>query len=204
MAVPSYALGNMAELKIAPSRESSSAPAVILSLLVLAAIAAALFYFNPHKVSEFKVTSVDTYAPHTTFAALEGPTPNGMHVLDAPTDSTENDLYVIAHVSLTDKLRLPLFVSGAVAHAKLADGTELEANLLSASDLKRLEVIFPSLRGRVADPISDGDEIQPGQTRIGTVVLPFPGQTDDAWHSKKSATLTVQLRNQDPQTTAIP
>ena len=194
----------MADLKIAPSRDSSNAPALILSLLILAAIAAAIFYFNPHKVSEFKVTSVDTYAPHTTFGALQGPTPNGMHVLDTPTSTTENDLYVIAHVSLTDKLRLPLFISGAVARVKLGDGTELESNLLSASDLKRLEVIFPSLREHVTDPISDGDEVQPGQTRTGTVILPFPGQTDDAWHAKKSATLTLQLRNQNPQATAIP
>ena len=194
----------MADLKIAPARESGNAPALILSLLILAAVAAAIFYFNPHKVSEVKVTNVDIYAPRTTFGALDGPTPNGMHVLDAPTTSTENDLYVIAHVSLTDKLRLPLFITGATAHVKLSDGSDLEANLLSASDLKRLAVIFPSLRQRASNPISDGDEIAPGETRIGTMVLPFPGQTEDAWHNKKAGTLTIQLRNQGPQTTTLP
>ncbi len=194
----------MADLKIAPARESGNAPALILSLLILAAVAAAIFYFNPHKVSELKVTNVDIYAPRTTFGALDGSTPNGMHVLDAPTTSTENDLYIIAHVSLTDKLRLPLFITGATAHVKLGDGSDLEANLLSASDLKRLAVIFPSLRQRASNPISDGDEIAPGETRIGTMVLPFPGQTEDAWHNKKAGTLTIQLRNQGPQTTTLP
>ncbi len=194
----------MADLKIAPARDSGNAPALILSLLILATVAAAIFYFNPHKVSELKVTNVDLYAPHTTFASLDGPPANGMHVLDAPTTSTENDLYVIAHVSLTDKLRLPLFITGATAHVKLADGSDLEANLLSASDLKRLAVIFPSLRQRVTNPMSDGDEISPGETRTGTVVLPFPGQTEDAWRNKKAGTLTIQLRNQGPQTTTLP
>ncbi len=195
----------MAELKIAPARESSNAPAVIISLLVLSAVAAAIFYFNPHRVSDLVVTSVNSYAPHTTFSALDGgPTPNGMHVLDAPTTTTENDLYIIAHVAFTNKLRLPIFITGANAHVKLADGTEVDANLLSASDLKRLEVIFPEIRRHAIDPISDGDEIRPGQTRIGTVVLPFPGQTTDTWNSKKSATLTMQLRNQDAQTTELP
>ena len=195
----------MADLQIAPARQSNSAPALILSFLALAAVAAAIFYFNPHKVSELKVTSVDTYTPHTTFGALDGPTPtNGMHVLGTPTTSTETNLYVIAHVSMTDKLRLPIFISGAIAHATLADGTQLESNLLSAVDLKRLEVIFPDIGKHAADPITDGDEIAPGQTRIGTLVLPFPGQTADVWQSKKIATLTLDLRNQGPQTTALP
>ena len=197
--------GTMADLKIAPAHESSNTPAVLLALAILAAIAGAIFYFNPHKIAELKVTSVDTYSPKTTFTAMEGAgAGNGTHVLDAPTTSTEDDLYVVAHVSMTDKLRLPLFLTGAVAHVKFADGSEMDSNLLSASDLKRLGVIFPDIRREAQDPISDGDTIQPGQTLKGSLVLPFPGQTADAWHSKKQATLTLQLRNQGPQMTILP
>lgn len=194
----------MADLKIAPARESGNGPAVVIAFLILAAVAGAIFYFNPHRVSDFKVISVDTYAPRTTFGPLDTPTPNGMHVLGAPTTSTEDDLYVIARVQLIDKLRLPLFITGATAHVTLADGSELESNLLSGSDLKRLGVIFPEIHSRATAPISDGDEVLPGQTRTGTLVLPFPGQTADVWHSKKSATLTLTLRNQEAQKTAIP
>ena len=187
----------MASLQIAPARQASQAPALILSLLILAAVAAAIFYFNPHKISELKVTSVDTYAPHTTFGALEGATPaaNGMHVLSGPTTSSEDNLYVIANVSMTDKLRLPLFITGATARVTLADGTQLESNLLSAADLKRLEVIFPDIRQHA---------VAPRQTRVGTLVLPFPGQNAEVWHNKKAATLTIDLRNQGPQTTTLP
>lgn len=195
----------MADLQIAPARTSSNAPAVIIALLILAAIAGAIFYFNPHKISELKVTSADVYAPKTTFTSLDAPgAMNGTHVLDAPTTATENDLYVIAHVSMTDKLRLPLFITGAVAHAKFADGSEMDSNLLSGTDLKRLAVIFPNLGQRAKNPISDGDTIEPGQTRTGTLVLPFPGQTAETWQTKKLATLTIQLRNQGPQTTVLP
>ena len=194
----------MAELQIAPARSTSNAPAVLAALVILAAVAAAIFYFNPHKVAELRVTAVDTYAPRTTFTSLDTPAANGMHILDAPTSSTEDNLYVIANVSLTDKLRLPLFISGAVAHVTFADGSELEANLLSRNDLKRLGVIFPEITRRAVAPLSDGDEVNPGQTRVGTLVLPFPGQTAEAWHAKKLASLTIELRNQEPQTTALP
>ncbi len=194
----------MAPLQLAPARQTSNAPAVIVSLLILSAIAAALFYFNPHTVSEFRVTSTDTYAPHTTFNSLDAPSANGMHVLGTPTTTTEDNLYVIAHVQLTDKLRLPLFITGATARVTMADGTQYESNLLSGTDLKRLEVIFPDITQHAVNPIYDGDQIAPGETRTGTIVLPFPGQTADAWHAKKGATLTVELRNQEPQTTSLP
>ncbi len=194
----------MAPLQLAPARQTSSAPAIIISLLVLSAIAAAVFYFNPHKVADLHVTTTDTYAPHTTFNSLDNPSTGGMHVLSAPTTTTEDNLYVIAHVTMTDKLRLPLFVDGATARVTMADGTRLESNLLSGTDLKRLEVIFPDITQHATNPIFDGDEIAPGQTRTGTIVLPFPTQTAEAWHSKKSATLTIVLRNQDPQTTDLP
>ncbi len=194
----------MAELKIAPARTSSMLPALLVSLLLLAAAAAAIFYFNPHHVAEFKVISVQPYAPHTTFGALGGTTGNGTHVLDAPTSSSEDDLYVLAKVSLTDRLRFPLQINGATAHVTFADGTVAEANLLSASDLKRLEVIFPEIGQRAPAPITDDETIAPGQTRTGTLVLPFPGQTAEAWQTKQKATVTIELRNQSAKTAVLP
>ncbi len=194
----------MADLQIAPARQSISASAILSALVVLAVVAAAVFYFNPHKVAELKVTTTDLYAPHTTFAAPEGPAAGGMHILGAPTTTSEDNLYVIAHVSLTNKLRIPIFLNGATAQLTLADGSQTEATLLSATDLKRLEVIFPDITQHAVAPLSDGDEIDPGKTLTGTVVLPFPGQTADIWHTKKAAKLTLHLRNQDPQITPLP
>lgn len=190
--------------QLAPARSQGSFAPILLAFVVLAGIAAAVFYFNPHKVSELRVSSVETYAPHTTFGELGGTTGNGMHVLGGPTSSSEDDLYIIASVQMADKLRLPLFITGATAHLTLQDGSVADLPLLSAADLKRLEVIFPGIAQKAVAPIADGDEITPGQTRVGTFVFSFPGHTADVWHNRKQATLTIDLRNQDPQKVLLP
>lgn len=194
----------MADLQIAPARTGGNTVPILIAVLVLGAIAAAIFYFNPHKVADLKVLKTDTFAPHTTFEALDGPSAPGTHVIGAPTTSAEDDLYVIATTSITDHLRLPLFITGAVAHITLQDGTEVEENMLSASDLKRLELIFPRVTQQVSNPIHDGDEISPGQTRTGTLVFQVADKSAADWAQKKAATLTLQLRNQEPQTTRLP
>lgn len=194
----------MADLQIAPPRTAGSSAPILIAVLVLAAIAAAIFYFNPHKVADLKVSKVDTFSPHTTFEAMDGPSAPGTHVIGGATTSSEDDLYVVATTSLTDHLRLPLFITGAVAHITLADGSELEENMLSSADLTRLGLIFPAITRLTQDSIRDGDEVAPGQTRTGTIVIPLAGRTAAAWTSKKAATLTIQLRNQEPQTTRLP
>ena len=196
----------MNDLQLAQPRERGVLPALLIAVVVLAAAAVAIFYFNPHSTAELAVTHVDTFAPQTTFGAMEGAGAStaGTHVIEAPTTSTENDLYVVATLKLTDKLRLPLFVTGAVAHVTLADGAETEITALSAADVKRLEVIFPALGKQVTQPFEDGAEVDPKQTLNTQVVLPLPGQTAAAWAGKKAATLTITLRNQGPQTTQLP
>ena len=71
---------------------------------------------RPWRVADFKVVSVDPYAPQTTFGKLDASTGNGMHVLDAPSTSTEDDLYIIAKVSITDRLRMPIYINGATQY----------------------------------------------------------------------------------------
>ncbi len=195
----------MADLQVAPPREKSALPAVLIAVLVLCAAAAAIFHFNPHRVADLQVTGVDTFAPHTTFSALEGEaSAPGTHVLGGPTTASEDNLYVVASVKMTNKLRLPIFFNGAVAHVTMADGSREDVNMLSASDVKRLAVIFPAFGARAGTPLEDEMEIDPGQTVKGTAILPFPGQGAEAWAGKKAATLTVSLRNQEPQTTRLP
>ena len=56
----------------------------------------------------------------------------------------------------------------------------------------------------LTNPLNDGDEISPGQTRDVTILLLFPNTTEEMWHAKKSAVLTIALRNQAPQTVSLP
>ena len=195
----------MADLQLAPFRERSVVPALVIALVALSGIAAAVFWFNPHKVADLQVTAVQTFAPHTELKALtERAKPGGMRVLDGASSTSEDDLYLVATVSFTDRLRLPVYLSGVTAKATLSDGTQAQARFLSASDLQRIKAIFPALAPLVSNPIQDDEEIDPSKTRVGSVVLLFPGQSAESWKRKREATLTVALRNQEPQTSRLP
>ncbi|MGI4830937.1 MAG: hypothetical protein ACRYFU_22520 [Janthinobacterium lividum] len=194
----------MADLQLAPARERSVLPAVLIALLVLSAVAAAVFWFNPHRVSDLHVMEVQTFAPHTEMKSLAPSSKTSMRVLDGAVSSSEDNLYVVATMNFTDRLRIPIYVSGVTAVVTFADGTQTQARMIAEPDLKRLEAIFPALVPLAANPILDEDQIDPGTTRVGTVVLLFPGQTAEAWNKKRDAKLTVELRNQEPQTARLP
>jgi len=99
-------------------------------------------------------------------------------------------------VSITDKLRLPLFLD-SVSATMTTDAGSTQATDVSAFDLPRLEQIFPQiaplLRPPVAPPLQFQDAVSPGATRVGTLVFLFPQISAKAWAAKKSATLTVNF-----------
>lgn len=194
----------MADLQLAPARERSALPAFLIALLVLSVVAAAVFWFNPHKVADLRVMDVQTFAPHTEMKSLAPSAKKSMRVLGEAVSASEDNLYVVATISFMDRLRIPIYLSGVTAHVSFADGTQTQARMIAEPDLKRLQTIFPDLAPLSANPIVDDEEIAPGATRVGTVVLLFPGQTAESWRKKGDATLTVALRNQEPQTTRLP
>jgi hypothetical protein len=173
--------------------------AVVIAFVVLAIVAAAVFLFNPHKIAEVSVSKVDLFAPHTQFQASQ----EAVHVL-GETAQSEDDLYVVAHASITDKLRLPLFLFGWTATVTFTDGSTQDATVVPAQQLARLGQIFPQIPPMVNKPFRDGDEISPGQTATGDFLLLFPNTTQDQWNKKRSATLTIELRNQEAQTVKLP
>jgi hypothetical protein len=85
-----------------------------------------------------------------------------------------------------------------------ADGSAVEATGVAPQYYGRLVTTFPELGTYLGQPLYDGDEIDPGKTRSGNVLLLFPGLTEEAWHNKKSAVLSINLRNQNPQTIKLP
>ena len=196
----------MSDLQIAPPPEKSVIPAVLIALLVLAVIAGAVFYFNPHKVADLQVTGVQTFAPHTEMKGLTpDPGKGNMRVLNGTIyTAAEDDLYVVTRVSFTDRLRIPIYLEGAFADVTFADGSQAQAHMLSVKDVQRLGAIFPAIATLATNPIADDEEIDPGNTRAGTLVLAFPGRTADAWRGKRSSSLTLELRNQEPQTARLP
>lgn len=183
------------------SSERGPLTAVVIAFVVLALIAAAVFLFNPHKVAEVSVSKVDLFSPHTQFAASPGS--GSMKVL-GETAQSEDDLYVVAHTSFNNKLRIPVFLFGWTATVTFADGTTQDATIVPAQQLARLGQMFPQLPPLISNPFHDGDEIAPNTTATGDFVLLFPNTTQDQWNKKRSAAMTIELRNQEAQTVKLP
>ena len=194
----------MSDLHIAPEPDKSVVPAVLIALVVLAIVFAAVFYFNPRKISDLKVDKAVPFAPHTEFGTLQTGRTHGMKMVAPQSPTSEDDLYVIATVSMTDRLRIPLYLTGVTAHVVFADGSQADASMIPATDVKRLQTIFPKIEPLIGTPLPDLAEFDPGQTQTGTFVFGFPGRTADAWQQKRQASITLELRNQDAQTAPLP
>ena len=196
-------LCGMAELQLAPAPERGMGRAVLIALGVFAPVALAVFYLNPRRTADLAVSRVEVFAPHTTFADLGSPSSKAAHVLDqAP--ASEDNLYLVVTARLSDKLRLPLFLSGWSASVTLPNGTTMEGTPVASRDVGRLTDIFPALGPMVKSPLHDGDEVLPGKTEEGSVLILFPGMDQATWASHKLARLTINLRNQSALEVNLP
>jgi hypothetical protein len=185
-------------LNLGPAPERNRTPAILISVLVLAAIAAAIYHFSPRTPAQIQVVKVDLFAPHTETKAAKG----GIHVLGTPSFSEDN-LYVVVHVSIENNLRRTLYLDSPEAMLTLPGGTTA-ATVINPADVPRLEQSFPALTPLAAHPVGDESEIAPRATIEGSIILLFPTLTDSAWKTRKSASLTVNLHNLPPQTINLP
>ncbi|HEX5283645.1 MAG TPA: hypothetical protein VFW30_05960 [Bryocella sp.] len=174
--------------------------AVVLAFIIMVVVAVTVYLVIPHKITALSVSKVDVFAPHTEFKASEG---NSMHVVGEPGQS-EDDLYVIAHINMTNKLHDRVFISGWSATVMFRDGSTEDSTLVARSELPRLEQMFPQIAPLAPDPIGDGDELDPGVTKTGSIVLLFPNTTQDKWNTKGSAVLTIDLHEHVAQTVKLP
>jgi len=188
------------ELKLVPTPEPGNPlKNFLIAALIMALVAVALVYLTPRKTAELTVLKADPYAPHTVFKELPG---SGHIVGTAP--AAEDDLYIVATVRITDKLRLPIFLNGYSAALINPDGTQLNATAISPRDLARIEQTFPALTPMAQHPLDDKTPVAPAETREGTIVFQFPGLTAAAWNGRKSAALTIDLTHQGPQIVDFP
>lgn len=185
---------------MADSSDRSPIFAVLLAIIIMVAVAAAIYLFNHHKLTDLTVSKVDIFAPHTEFQGSHG---GSVQVLGESAQS-EDDLYVVAHINITNKWKQRIFISGWSATVMFPDGSTLDSTLVAKSELPRLEQIFPQITSLATDPIGDGDELDPGVTHSGSVVLLFPNITQDQWNKKKSAVLTIDLHEHVSQTVNLP
>jgi len=186
------------DLKLAPEPEHGVMPAISISVLILIVVAVVVFLVNPRETAVLKVDKVNVFAPHTDFK----PDKKAMKEVGLA-NTGEDDLYVVATVSMTNKLRLPIFITDTTLTLTTGNSAE-EATAVSPQYYQRIESSFPSLTPMLGPPIYQGDELAPGATHTGSMLMLFPGLTADAWNHRKSAVLTINLRNQAPQTIVLP
>ena len=185
---------------MATSSDRSPVVAVIFAFVIMVAVAATIYLVIPHKITDLSVSKVDVFAPHTEYGASQG----GSVTVLGETAQMEDDLYVVAHLNLTNKLKQRVFISGWSATVMFADGSTLDSTLVAKSELPRLEQIFPQITSLATEPLGDGDELDPGVTKSGSVVLLFPNVTQDKWNTKRSAVLTISLHQHVSQTVKLP
>lgn len=185
---------------MASSSDRSPVLAVVLAFVIMVVVAFGVYLVIPHKNTELSVTKVDIFAPHTIYQASKG----GSIQILGETAQAEDDLYVVAHVEITDKLRQKVILSGWSGTVTFPDGSTLDSTLIARSELPRLEQIFPQIKSLVTNPLGDGDEFEPGVTNTGSIVLLFPNVTQQQWNQKRSAVLTVNFHEHTPQTVKLP
>jgi hypothetical protein len=181
------------DLQIAPPPDDNPLiPKLVIAGVVMILLCVAVYMLNPRKTAEIKVQKTELFAPHTELKQM----PSSSQIIGAPAQS-EDDIYVVATVSITDKLRLPIFLDSVSATMTTDTGSATQATNVSPLDLPRLEQIFPQMTPLVsppaAPPLRFEDAVSPGATRVGTIVFLFPQISAKAWSAKKSATLTVNL-----------
>lgn len=179
-----------------PERRNFLVPAILVSILVVAAFAF-IYFFTPHRVADVQVTHASDVAKHFSLA---GPT-IGPRVVGA-SDIAEDDLYVLATVRIHDDLKLPLFIKDLTGIVTTSDGTDLTASALEKDDLNSVYQAFPSVKAASGLPLLREIEIAPGATAEGTVILHFL-TTEDVWKQRKSASITIEFYHQDPITVPI-
>jgi hypothetical protein len=175
-----------------PTDQNRIAPKIITASVIMVIVGIAVFLLNPHRTAQVSIDKVQTFSPHTEFAATQG----RENKVIGEQASTEDDLYAVTTFSVANKLRLPIFLDSTSATMTTADGSTLQATVVSPQDLSRLETMFPQLKPMVtgAPPaVSPDAAIAPGATATDTIVLLFPQVTSKDWQAKKDATLTINL-----------
>jgi hypothetical protein len=190
------------ELQLAPPTDRNSLlPKVATASIVMVLVGVAVFFLNPRRTSVLSVQKVNVFSPRTHFEATAT-----QNKIIGEAASTEDDLYAVATLQVTDKLQIPISVDSTSATLTTADGSVVQATVVSPQDVSRLETMFPQIAPLVASApkqqLLPGTLVAPGTTQTGSVLLLFPQVAAKDWQSRKSATVTVNLAHDLPPLTS--
>ncbi len=189
----------MADLNLSQPERRNFAVPIVLALVVLGLVGFFVFRFTPHTTADVAITRVDVFPAHTVFKS------DSIVVGDDP---SQDDLYALVTVRITDRLRLPLFLKDITATLIPSDGSLPPAtSAVEHAQLENLYTSFPTLRKLAAAQtvplLLRESRIDPNQTVEGYVILHFP-VTAGVWNGRNDAVLTLDLYHQQSLTAAIP
>jgi hypothetical protein len=176
-----------------PARRNLLAP-VLIAFLLLGMAVALLVRYTPHSIAEVKVVRTAVYPAHTVFKS---------DTILVGRDRSQDDLYVLVTVSMTDRLNLPIFIKDFTGTIVSSDGTQVSGTAAQKNDLENLYTTFPAIRSLSSSPLLRETLIDPGASVDGMVLLHFPVSAD-TWNHRRSATLNIDLYHQGPISVAIP
>ena len=189
----------MADLNFSqPERRSFLVP-VLLALAVLGLAGFFLVRLTPRTTADASVTRVDVFPAHTVFKSES-------NVVGA--DPSQDDLYALVTVRVTDRLRLPLFLKDITATLIPSDGSLPPAtSAVEHAQLGNLYTSFPALAklaaAQSAPLLLRESRIDPNQTVEGYVIIHFP-VTAETWNTRNNAVLTLDLYHQQSISLTIP
>ena len=193
----------MSSLVFASEQRRNFTTPIVIAFIVLAIVIGAVFYFNPHRQGELSAVRTDIFAPETTFKA---PAANykGMNIVgQAP--EVERELYAVVTIHIQNDHRLPAFLDEIDGKYIASNNDELTAiSPGTASDLARVEEVFPGLKQLLPHPLFRGDTIPPKGSLDGQVLLSFGGVSADAWKTRKPSEIAVNFAHQKPMTAIVP
>lgn len=184
----------MTDLKFSqPARRNLLAP-VLIAFLVLGIVIALVIRYTPHSVAETEVTHAAAYPTHTVFKS---------DTILVNRDRSQDDLYALITVRISDRLNLPLFLKDFTGTIVTRDGQTITGTGAQKNDLEAIYTSFPPIRKLASPPLLRETLISPGETAEGMILLHFPISAED-WNGRRSATLNVDLYHQGPLEIAIP
>jgi hypothetical protein len=176
-----------------PARRNLLAP-VLIAFLLLGIAIALLVRYTPHSIAEVNVVHTAVYPAHTVFKS---------DTILVGRDRSQDDLYVLVTVNMTDKLNLPIFIKDFTGTLISADGTSIPGTASQKDDLENLYTTFPAIRSMSSPPLLRETLISPEASVSGMVLLHFPVSAD-TWNHRRSATLNIDLYHQGIISTSIP
>jgi hypothetical protein len=183
----------VSDLKFAqPARRNLLAP-VLLAFLILGIVLALVLRFTPRRTADLTVTRTSVYAAHTVFKS---------DTIVVANQHSQDDLYVLTHLRIDDRLHLPLFLKDFTATLTTADGEEVTTSAIEKRDLDNLYTSFPDIKPLSSEPLLRDTMISPGESAEGMIILHFP-VTQDIWDKRRRAVLNVDLYHQGMQEVLI-